>query len=121
MRISDWSSDVCSSDLAQLQKDSRALDSQTKLARLLSVEAAQTAEQISTLRRNQFQARLGERRDSLLGTPFWSELRGDLPRALRRLARLAGELRPPAGSEPHGRADWRERTGTHGEVSAGAE
>jgi len=87
---------------AQLQKSSRALDSQTKLARLLSVEAAQTAEQISTLRRNQFQARLGERRDSLLGTPFWSELRGDLPRDLRRLGFLADELRQAAGSTPGG-------------------
>ncbi|MBV7486718.1 DUF3772 domain-containing protein [Bordetella sp. BOR01] len=85
---------------AQLQKDNRALDSQTKLARLLSVEAAQTAEQISTLRRNQFQARLGERRDSFLGTPFWSELRGDLPRDLRRLKELADELRQAADSTP---------------------
>jgi len=87
---------------AQLQKDNRALDSQTKLARLLSVEAAQTAEQISTLRRNQFQARLGERRDSLLGTPFWSELRGDLPRDLRRLTDLNRELRQAADSTPTG-------------------
>jgi len=87
---------------AQLQKDNRALDSQTKLARLLSVEAAQTAEQISTLRRDQFQARLGERRDSLLATPFWSELRGDLPRDLRRLADLNRELRQAAASTPAG-------------------
>ena len=87
---------------AQLEKDSRALDSQTKLARLLSVEAAQTAEQISTLRRNQFQARLGERRDSFLGTPFWSELRGDLPRDLRRLGDQAAELREAAGATPTG-------------------
>jgi len=87
---------------AQLQKSSRALDSQTKLARLLSVEAAQTAEQISTLRRNQFQARLGERRDSLLGTLFWSELQGDLPRDLRRVGRLADDLRRAAADTPDG-------------------
>ncbi|MBO9356735.1 DUF3772 domain-containing protein [Bordetella petrii] len=85
---------------AQLQKDNRALDSQTKLARLLSVEAAQTAEQISTLRRNQFQARLGERRDSVLGTPFWSELRGDLPRDTRRLNGLFDELKEAAAATP---------------------
>ncbi|MCH1997075.1 DUF3772 domain-containing protein, partial [Achromobacter xylosoxidans] len=41
----------------QLEKNSRALDAQIKLARLLSVDAAQTAEQISGLRRTQFQAR----------------------------------------------------------------
>ena len=87
---------------AQLQKDSRALDSQIKLARLLAVEASQTAEQISALRRNQFQASLGERRDSVLGTPFWLELRGDLPRDLQRLARLGGELREAAGATPGG-------------------
>src|SRR5690606_8846838 len=83
-------------------KDSRALDSQIKLARLLAVEASQTAEQISALRRNQFQASLGERRDSVLGTPFWLELRGDLPRDLQRLARLGGELREAAGATPGG-------------------
>ncbi|MCD0503264.1 DUF3772 domain-containing protein [Bordetella petrii] len=87
---------------AQVQKDVRALDSQTKLARLLSVEASQTAEQISTLRRTQFQARLGERRDSFLGTPFWSELRGDLPRDLRRLDSLADELSEAAAATPSG-------------------
>src|SRR5690606_38579904 len=87
---------------AQLQKSSRALDSQTKLARLLSVEATQTAEQISTLRLNQFQARLGERRDSLLGTLFWLELQGDLPRDLRRVGRLADDLRRAAADTPDG-------------------
>jgi len=57
---------------AQLEKNSRALDAQIKLARLLSVDAGQTAEQISAQRRKQFQARLGERRDSFLSGQFWA-------------------------------------------------
>lgn len=77
----------------QLQQDNRKLDSQTKLARLLAVEAAQTAEQISTLRRTEFQARLGERRDSIVGDTFWKELRSDLPRDWRRLTERSQELR----------------------------
>lgn len=84
----------------QLQQDNRKLDSQTKLARLLAVEAAQTAEQISTLRRTQFQARLGERRDSVIGEPFWRELRSDLPRDWKRLGELTNELRQAVTSPP---------------------
>lgn len=87
---------------AQLQKDSRKLDSQVKLARLLGVEAAQTAEQISTLRRTHFQARLGERRDSILGETFWTELRRDLPGDWRRLGALVGELKSTATETPSG-------------------
>lgn len=84
----------------QLQRDNKTLDSQVKLARLLAVEAAQTAEQISTMRRTQFQARLGERRDSILGKSFWTELKGDLPRDSRRLGQLVGELREATSSTP---------------------
>src|SRR5690606_7389278 len=84
----------------QLQQDNRKLDSQAKLARLLAVEAAQTAEQISTLRRTQFQARLGERRDSVIGEPFWRELRSDLPRDWKRLGELTDELRQAVTSPP---------------------
>ncbi|WP_370519884.1 DUF3772 domain-containing protein [Bordetella sp. 15P40C-2] len=87
---------------AQLQQDSRKLDAQTKLARLLAVEAAQTAEQISGLRRNQFQAQLGERRDSILGDAYWRELRGDLPRDWRRLRDLGAELRKSAAATDSG-------------------
>lgn len=77
---------------AQLEKSNRDLDAQVKLARLLSVEAAQTAEQISAMRRTQFQARLGERRDSFVSSSFWSELRGDLPRDLDRMADLRQDV-----------------------------
>lgn len=85
---------------AQLEKSSRSLDAQVKLARLLSVEAAQTAEQISALRRTQFQAKLGERRDSLLSSGFWSELRGELPHDLERLGDLSKELKGVVNSTP---------------------
>jgi len=84
-------SDVAS-QRSQLEKSRSDLDGQVKLARLLTVEASQTADQISTLRRTEFQARLGERRPSVLSPRFWSEFRGDLPRDLRRLDRLGGEL-----------------------------
>ena len=85
---------------AQLEKNNRNLDAQLKLARLLSVEAAQTAEQISALRRTQFQARLGERRGSLLSSGFWSELRGELPRDLARLGDLFDDIKGMIGSTP---------------------
>src|SRR3546814_2766351 len=89
MRISDWSSDVCSSDLlgqpaegiketpdvaaqrTELTKNSSMLDAQIKLARLIAVEAQQASDQILKLRRTQFQAELGVRTDSILARPFW--------------------------------------------------
>ncbi|WP_459618722.1 DUF3772 domain-containing protein [Bordetella sp. 2513F-2] len=85
---------------AELEKANRNLDAQVKLARLLSVEAVQTAEQISGLRRNQFQASLGERRGTLLSPAFWAEWRRELPRDLERLQRLLGQLRTAAAATP---------------------
>lgn len=76
----------------QLEKSSRALDAQIKLARLLSVDAGQTAEQISAQRRTQFQARLGERRDSFLSKQFWVEFHEEFPRDLERLEALRDDL-----------------------------
>ena len=76
----------------QLEKSNRALDAQIKLARLLSVDAGQAAEQISAQRRTQFQARLGERRDSFLSNPFWTEFREEFPRDLERLEALGDDL-----------------------------
>jgi len=73
---------------AQLQKSRSELDAQFKRAKLLAVESEQTAGQISTLRRAEFQARLGERTTSILSSLFWSELRLDLPADLRRASRL---------------------------------
>ncbi len=85
---------------AQLEKNSRALDAQLKLARLLSVDAGQTAEQISAQRRKQFQARLGERRDSFLSGQFWAEFRQEFPRDLQRLEALRSDLSTAVGQTP---------------------
>ena len=85
---------------AQLEKSRLALDAQVKLARLLSVEGGQAAEQISTLRRSQFQARMGERRPSILGSNFWREFRGDLPRDITRLSSLGDDLRAAIVATP---------------------
>jgi potassium efflux system protein len=85
---------------AQLEKSRSALDSQVKLAKLLSVEGGQTVEQVSIVRRTQFQASLSERRPSILGTPFWSEFRGDFPRDLSRFDALSAELSAAAASTP---------------------
>lgn len=84
----------------QLDKNSRALDAQIKLARLLSVDAAQAAEQISAQRRTQFQARLGERRDSFLSAQFWAEFRQEFPRDLERLLALRDDLATAVSQTP---------------------
>ena len=81
---------------ADLQKSSSALDAQIKLARLLAVDAEQTVAQVATRRRQQFQAQLGERTSSILGTQFWSEVQEDLP---RDAARLGAVLREAAALE----------------------
>jgi potassium efflux system protein len=88
------------SQRALLSKSRGTLDSQLKLARLLTVENQQLAAQLGTLRRSQFQARLGERTNSILGTAFWSELREDLPTDLARIAKLGGELTSAARDTP---------------------
>ncbi|WP_235610838.1 DUF3772 domain-containing protein [Bordetella sp. H567] len=77
---------------ADLEKSRSTLDAQIKLARLLSVEGVQTAELVSTMRRSQFQARLGERRPSMLGTQFRDDFEEDLPRDLSRFDSLRDEL-----------------------------
>lgn len=77
---------------AELSKNSSMLDAQIKLARLIAVEAQQAGDQILKLRRSQFQAELGVRTDSILARPFWTELRDQLPRDLRRLQPLWDEL-----------------------------
>jgi small-conductance mechanosensitive channel len=84
----------------QLEKSRVAVDAQIKLARLLSVEGGQAADQIAALRRSQLQARLGERRESVLGSAFWSEFLGDVPRDGERLAELGGELAEATAATP---------------------
>ena len=80
------------SQRTSLGKTRAALDAQGKLARLLAVEAEQLAAQLATLRRSEFQARLGERTNSILAATFWSELRDGLPRDLQRVAELGSDL-----------------------------
>ena len=87
---------------ATLEKDRRQIDAQVKLARLLSVEGTQTADQIAERRRAQFTAQIGERTASVLGAPFWRELRASLPRDLGRLRQAASELKTAAGATPPG-------------------
>jgi small-conductance mechanosensitive channel len=77
---------------ANLERSRATLDTQIRLARELSIQGAQTAEQISAIRRSQFNAHLSERRPSLLGPYFWSEFRDDIPGDLHRLDRLSDEL-----------------------------
>ena len=75
-----------------LETSRRGLDAQIKLAKLLSVDAGQTAEQVSAQLRTQFKARLGERRDAFLSGQFWNEFKGELPRDLERLSTLRDDL-----------------------------
>ena len=85
---------------SQLDRTSSALDAQVKLARLLSVEATQASEQVSTARRAQLQARLGERTASILAGSFWKQLHAELPQNLQRLRALELELANAARATP---------------------
>jgi len=60
---------------ASLQKTTEALNARIKLARLLSVESLQLADQAAKQRRSRFQAHLFERTDALLSPSFWHDLR----------------------------------------------
>lgn len=77
---------------AQLEASRNSLDADIRIARLLAVEAEQTAAQIRTQRRQDFQARLFERTPSVLGAHFWRELREDLPRDAARLKALMADM-----------------------------
>jgi potassium efflux system protein len=83
-----------------LNKNNNTVDAQLKLARLLSVEGEQLAAQLLILRRSEFQARLGERTNSILATPFWSELHDDLPRDAERIDALVTEIAAAARGTP---------------------
>lgn len=84
----------------QLDHSSSELDSQVKLARLLSVEAAQASEQVTTVRRAQLQARLGERTSSILAGAFWKQLHAESPQNRLRLQNLGQELVDAARATP---------------------
>jgi small-conductance mechanosensitive channel len=85
---------------SQLDRDNRAVDAQVKLARLLIVEADQLSEQVTTVRRAQLQARLGERSASILAAPFWRQLQDEFPQNAQRLRTLMNEIGNAASSTP---------------------
>ncbi len=84
----------------QLVKSSSTLDSQLKLAKLLSVEAGQLADRVSTERRMQFQAQMGERHRTFFSSRYHAELRRDFPNDLQRFEELGGELASSARQTP---------------------
>ncbi|RZJ24168.1 MAG: DUF3772 domain-containing protein, partial [Haliea sp.] len=85
---------------AELESSRSKLDADIRLARLLVVEADQIASQVTTQRRQGFQARLFERTPSILGTHFWREVRDDLPRDARKLRALGNEMRTAFAAAP---------------------
>lgn len=84
----------------QLARDNSTLDAQVKLARLLIVEADQVSEQVTTVRRAQLQARLGERSASILAGPFWNRLQEEFPQNRQRLRTLVNEIGNAARGTP---------------------
>lgn len=72
----------------ELEREVAALDAQLKLARLVSLEAGQTATTLWTQRRALFQARLGERTHALPTPRFWAEVGEDLPGDRQRVLAL---------------------------------
>jgi len=77
---------------AQLTKAQTALDSQARLARLLSVEAEQAAASARSQRRSRFNAELFARTPAVTSSEFWDELRKESPADARRLEMLFTDL-----------------------------
>ncbi|HSI58979.1 MAG TPA: DUF3772 domain-containing protein [Ideonella sp.] len=85
---------------AELEKSRATLDTQARIARLLSLEAEQAAGQILALRRAQFQANLGTHTASILSVAFWSELRSSVAPETGRVAALGREIGTAFTSAP---------------------
>ncbi|WP_241209535.1 DUF3772 domain-containing protein, partial [Melaminivora alkalimesophila] len=77
---------------ASLTRQRAALDSELKLARLVSVDASQRANELTRQRHAQFQAALSSRTDSPLSAAFWRNLRNASAGDRARLQSLATEL-----------------------------
>jgi potassium-dependent mechanosensitive channel len=88
---------------SSLAEQRTRLDAQLRLARLMAIESGQAAEQIDNLRRERFQAQLGERATSMLELSFWTELHDSWPNNARRLRAVAHEAAAAASST----AGWR--------------
>ena len=87
---------------AQLEKVNANIQSQMKLAKLLSVDAAQIGERLLAERRTLFQAQLGERHRTFFSHNFRSELARDLPNDLAHFNELGEELGNGMGQTPGG-------------------
>lgn len=85
---------------SSLEKQRKQLDSQVKLARLLSVEGAQAADAVAVRRRSQFNAQIGERTSSMLAAPFWQELRLGVPRDWVRIQVIGRTIAATASTTP---------------------
>src|SRR3546814_12261950 len=108
MRISDWSSDVCSSDLVEQQKDAREAerhhDRESLRGRLQAFELAAPFEVIARrqLHLRDLLLRFGDKGARI--TAFQVHLHDDAP-----LAILAADLVQAFGeTDQIGRASWRE-------------
>src|SRR3546814_18636266 len=114
MRISDWSSDVCSSDLPEVEDPLSGLDLAGPFGRMLSaagIEAAITgSDGIVTAASAGFAERAaGDAKATLAGPEFVSFLR-TAQRARNYFARAGGQGPPPTAAPvppEHGRAYWR--------------
>jgi potassium-dependent mechanosensitive channel len=84
----DESTDVAT-ERRQLEQSRATIEGQLRLANLLSLEADQTAREISARSRSMFREQLGVRARSPLQRSFWVELGADMPRDARH-ARAVG-------------------------------
>ena len=76
----------------QLDKAKANLDAQIKQAQLMGEEGMQLAAQVSSLRRDQFQAQLAARTATPLSGAFWADPARSLPDDLARLKRLRARV-----------------------------
>lgn len=88
-------------DLSQEHSD---LDSAVKRGKLLSVEAAQTADSIESLRTQQFNAQIASKATSPLSPALWKQFAEQLPQDLNRITALVrqGQTTFRAAIEEHG-------------------
>jgi small-conductance mechanosensitive channel len=84
-------------ELAATRKDAQktfdAVDAQVKQADGIALEAQQTANQLSDLRRIRFQELISQRTNSPLSRPFWSEPAAAFPRDAANLRDFAGTVK----------------------------
>lgn len=86
-------SSVIQEERSRLDAERLALDSQSRFASLIALDASQALEAISTQRRELFQARLGQRSDSIVSGAFWRDLASTTPLDTMRSRSLLEETR----------------------------